>query len=111
VELRSLFGSQSVETPGALNFSGIGDATIDAMIDGIIAADTREEMETRVRALDRVLRAMHIWVPNWYKGTHWIAYWDVFGRPDTKPAYDRGVDLWWFDRAKYDALRGQGALR
>ena len=29
---------------------------------------TASEMEVRVRALDRVLRSMHVWVPNWYKG-------------------------------------------
>jgi len=111
VELGTIFGSRSVDAPGSLNFSGVGNQTVDAMIEGIIAADTREEMETRVRALDRVLRAMHIWVPNWYKGTHWIAYWDVFGKPEAKPPYDRGIDTWWFDQVRYDALRDAGALR
>ncbi len=111
VELATIFGSRSVDAPGSLNFSGFGNETVDAMIEGVIAADTREEMETRVRALDRVLRAMHIWVPNWYKGTHWIAYWDVFGKPEAKPPYDRGIDTWWFDPVKYDALRNAGALR
>jgi len=111
VELGTIFGSRSVDAPGSLNFSGVGNETVDAMIEGIIAADTREEMETRVRALDRVLRAMHIWVPNWYKGTHWIAYWDVFRKPEAKPPYDRGIDTWWFDQVRYDALRDAGALR
>ena len=68
-------------------------------------------MEAHVRALDRVLRAKHIWVSNWTKGEHWVAYWDVFGRPDIKPPYVRGEDYWWFDQAKYDALVAAGALR
>ena len=58
-----------------------------------------------------MLRDKIIWVPNWYKGSHWIAYWDVFGHPDEKPPYDRGTDYWWFDQAKYDALVAAGALR
>ena len=47
-------------------------------------------MEVRVRALDRVLRAMQIWVPNWYSGKYLVAYWDVFGRPEEQPPYARG---------------------
>ncbi len=47
---------------------------------------------------------------NWFKGTHWLAYWDVFGKPAIKPEYDRGVDYWWWDEDKYQALKAQGAL-
>ncbi len=72
---------------------------------------SREEMEARVRALDRVLRGQHVWVPNWYKGEHWIAHWDVFGRPEEKPPYDRGDEFWWWDEEKYRALQEAGALR
>jgi microcin C transport system substrate-binding protein len=40
-------------------------------------------------------------VPNWYKGSHWLAYWDKFGQPPVKPKYDRGItDTWWYDDAK-----------
>jgi microcin C transport system substrate-binding protein len=111
IELRSLFGSASAESPGTLNFSGVTDPVVDALIEDVIAAETREEMEARVRALDRVLRYKQIWVPNWYKGAYWVAYWDVFGRPDAPPKYARGDSYWWFDQAKYDKLRAEGALR
>ena len=110
-ELRSLFGSAGAGQPGTLNLAGIADPVVDALIDEIVAADTRAAMEVRVRALDRVLRAMHVWVPNWYKGSFWIAYWDVFGRPDTKPPYARGDAYWWYDAQKAEALKAQGALR
>ena len=51
---------------------------------------------------------MHLWVPNWTKGSHTIAYWDIYGRPPEKPPYARGViDLWWQDQAKYDGLKDQ----
>jgi microcin C transport system substrate-binding protein len=54
---------------------------------------------TACKALDRVIRAGRYWVPHWYKASHWIAYWDVFGRPPTKPRYARGIpETWWFDR-------------
>jgi microcin C transport system substrate-binding protein len=51
--------------------------------------------------LDRVLRAEWFWVPSWQKASHWIAHWDKFGMPATKPKYDRGItDTWWYDAEK-----------
>ena len=72
---------------------------IDALVDKIIAADSRPALMTACKALDRVIRAGRYWVPHWYKASHWIAYWDVFGRPPTKPRYARGIpETWWYDR-------------
>ncbi|MCU0909353.1 MAG: extracellular solute-binding protein [Rhodobacteraceae bacterium] len=110
VELRTLFGTDGAAAEGSLNLSGVADPVVDALIEQIIAADSREEMAVRVRALDRVLRAMHIWVPNWYKGSHWVAHWNVFGM-DEKPAYARGDTWWWFDQPRFDALQAAGVLR
>ena len=84
---------------------------MDGIIELIIGAKSREELDGRVAALDRVLRAMQIWVPNWTKAAFWLAYWDVFGKPAEPPPYDRGDAYWWFDQAKYDKLKAQGALR
>lgn len=111
IELRLLFGSESAEAKGSYNLSGVKDPGVDALIEEIIASKTREDMEARVRALDRLLRHMQIWVPNWSKAAYWIAYWDVFGFPEKPPAFSRGDEAWWFDQAKYDKLRAEGALR
>jgi len=71
------------------------------MIDRIIAADNRAALTTACRALDRLIRSGRYWVPHWFKASHWIAYWDVFGRPAKKPRYARGVlETWWYDRDK-----------
>lgn len=99
--LRVFFGSESASKPGTYNLSGIASPAIDGLIDKVVEAKTREELNVAGRALDRVLRAEQFWVPNWYKGSHWLAYWDKFGRPETKPKYDRGItDTWWYDEAK-----------
>lgn len=111
VELRTIYGSQGAEAAGSYNFSGVADPAVDGIIELIVAARTREELDGRVKALDRVLRAKQIWVPNWSKGSFWIAYWDVFGRPAQPPEYSRGDAYWWFDQAKYDKLKSEGALR
>ena len=101
VELRSYFGSQAADLGGSLNLAGVKDPAVDALIEKVVAAKSREDITIAARALDRVLRAGHYWVPHWYKASHSVAYWDKFGRPETKPKFDRGIlDTWWFDEAK-----------
>jgi len=59
---------------------------------------------TAARALDRILRAGHYWVPHWFKASHTVAFWDKFSWPETAPRYARGIiDTWWYDSDK--ALR------
>ncbi len=101
VELRSYFGSAAAKMSGSLNLAGISDPAVDTLVERVIAAKSRDELNTAARALDRVLRAGHYWVPHWYKASNNIAYWDKFSRPETKPRFDRGIlDTWWYDEAK-----------
>jgi microcin C transport system substrate-binding protein len=101
VELQSYFGSAAANMDGSLNLAGIADPAVDALIERVLAAKSRDELETAARALDRVLRAGHYWVPHWYKASHHTAHWDKFSRPETKPRFDRGIlDTWWYDEAK-----------
>jgi microcin C transport system substrate-binding protein len=99
--LRRFFSSADADRPGSNNLAGIKNRAVDALIEKAIAAESRAELETCCRALDRALRALRVWVPQWFKGSHTIAYWDVFGRPATKPRYARGVfETWWIDEDK-----------
>jgi len=110
VELRSYFGSDAAKMDGSLNLAGIEDPAVDALIERVIAAKNRDELTTASRALDRVLRAQHYWVPHWYKASHNIAYWDKFSRPETKPRFDRGIlDTWWFNKEKAANLKTAAA--
>jgi microcin C transport system substrate-binding protein len=99
--LRNYFSSQAAAMRGSQNLAGISDPIIDALIDKIIAADNRTNLTTACRVLDRMIRTGRYWVPHWYKASHWLAYWDVFGRPATKPRYARGIpETWWYDHEK-----------
>jgi microcin C transport system substrate-binding protein len=99
--LRGYFSSQAASTKGTRNLAGIADPAIDALIEKIIAANSRGELVFAARALDRVIRSGYYWVPHWYKASHWVAYWDVFGRPPATPRYARGIpETWWYDRDK-----------
>jgi microcin C transport system substrate-binding protein len=111
VELRTILGSAGANAKGTLNMAGVADPAVDGLIEAVIGAHSRAEMTTAVHALDRVLRAKLIWVPNWNRNTYWLAYWDIFGMPAKPPAYARGDDEWWLDRAKWDKLHAEGALK
>jgi microcin C transport system substrate-binding protein len=105
-ELVGSLGSRSAKENGSFNISGIALPVVDALINKMINAKSREELLFVGRALDRVLRAEHIWVSNWGKASHWIVYWDVFERPQVKPDYDRGIDdTWWVDAEKAKTLK------
>ena len=106
--VRQFWHSSSATRTGSNNLAGIADPCVDALIEAMLAAGDREALTHAAHALDRVLRAGRWWVPHWYKPSHWIAAWDVFGRPETKPRYDRAVESsWWIDEAKARAL-GKG---
>ena len=107
--LRSYFSSPAAATKGSNNLSGMADPAIDALIDKIVAANSRTELVTACRALDRVIRAGRYWVPQWNKASHWIAYWDVFARPERKPGFARGApETWWHDAERAGKLQQAG---
>jgi microcin C transport system substrate-binding protein len=107
--LRSYFSSRTASVKGSPNMAGITDPVVDALIEQVIAAQTRPALVTAARALDRVIRSGRYWIPHWYKAAHWCAYWDVFSRPASKPRYARGApETWWFDREKATKLERSG---
>jgi microcin C transport system substrate-binding protein len=81
------------------------------MIQVVQAAQTREDMVAAVNALDRVLRSMRFWVPQWYKDVHTVAYYDMYEYPEPLPPYALGqTDFWWYVPEKGEALRAAGAF-
>jgi microcin C transport system substrate-binding protein len=107
--LRSFFSSRTAAVPGSNNLAGMADPAIDALIDAIVAAQTRPALVTACRALDRVIRTGRYWIPHWYKASHWIAYWDVFGHPAAQPRYFRGIpETWWYDPGRAAKARPAG---
>lgn len=108
--MRAIFTSEAARLRGSQNLSGIADPAVDALVDKALAANTREELTTACRALDRVLRAIRPWVPQWFSASHRLAYWDMFGRPESgKPRYDRvDLSIWWRDAEKARRIGREG---
>jgi microcin C transport system substrate-binding protein len=106
VELKAFWGSEAAKTNGSFNLAGIADPVLDQLIERVIKARSRAELIVATRACDRVLRAGHYWVPQWYKGAHNLAFWNKFGWPKVKPKYERGaLDTWWYDAEKDAKLK------
>ncbi|HEY6918633.1 MAG TPA: ABC transporter substrate-binding protein, partial [Tabrizicola sp.] len=65
-----------------------------------------------VKALDRVLRSEFVLVPRYYKKDNWVAYYDMYDRPETLPPYAVGeLGFWWYNPEKAEALKASGALK
>lgn len=94
-EQRYFWGSESAATNGSWNFSGIQSPAVDALIEAVIRAESQEELETAVHALDRVLLWYHLVIPHWYTPDQAFVYWDKFGIPEEVPLKGTNLLTWW----------------
>jgi microcin C transport system substrate-binding protein len=93
------------------NRMGYAEPAVDRLLKVIEAAKTRDDMQVAVRALDRVLRSQHIWVPRYFKRDNWVAYFNMYEHPETLPPFAVGeLSIWWYNAEKADALKARGAL-
>ena len=108
--LKQYFGSESADI-SLFNLAGYRSEAADRLIEDVIAAGDRKTLNDATRALDRVLRAEVFWVPQWFRNTHNIAYYDMYRYPDNLPPYALGIlDFWWFDQDAFARLKAEGAF-
>jgi len=108
--LRQYF--HSVQGDGSLfNPAGVSNPAIDVLVEAVVNAETQEELNIAVRALDRVLRWERFRVPQWTNSNYWFAYYDMYRHPDELPPYNSGfLDVWWIDPDAEAGLRAEGAF-
>jgi microcin C transport system substrate-binding protein len=101
-EQRGYWGSQAADEAGSFNLIGIKNPAVDAMIEQIVFAKNRADLEAATHALDRILLWNHYVVPQWTYGKVRTARWDRFGHPDPMPKYGRAAfpNVWWWDADK-----------
>lgn len=110
-ELKQYYGSETADV-SVFNRMGLKSPAVDRLIEVVLAADSNDALTQATHALDRVLRAERFWVPQWYKNTYTVAYFDMFEHPETQPPYALGeLDFWWYNAEKAAALKAAGALR
>ena len=108
-EQRNFWSTEAADTPGSRNLPGIKDPVIDALIDQIIRAPSREALVTATRALDRALLWGHYVIPHWHIRVTRAASWNKFSRPETEPRFGLDLFTWWVDPVKLAALEDRGA--
>jgi microcin C transport system substrate-binding protein len=104
-EQRDMWSSAVADVPGSRNTAGIRNPVVDAMIDKVITAETREQLETAVHALDRVLLWGHYVVPHFVDDSYRVAYRNKFSRPEVLPEEGPDFMAWWVDPVKVAALQ------
>ncbi len=95
-EQRDFWSSAKADMQGSRNYIGIKDPVIDALIELVITAPSREELVYRTRALDRALLAGNYVIPHWHVD-HWrIAYWNKLKRPETLCGITPAISTTWW---------------
>ncbi|SEJ07721.1 peptide/nickel transport system substrate-binding protein [Cribrihabitans marinus] len=100
-EQQLYWGSDAADTPGTRNLMGVASPAADAMIDAMLASDSREDFIAATRALDRVLTAGRYVIPIWSFEVGRIAHAKELKHPETFPLYGDGPDympgFWWYE--------------
>ena len=94
----------AADSAGSRNLAGVRDPVVDELIGLMLRSDSREQLNQRTRALDRVLSWGHYVVPHWHIRADRVLYWDKFGMPKTSVRTGVMTDRWWFDEERASAL-------
>lgn len=106
-EQRDFWGSYVANVRGSRNLIGIEDPVVDELIEMLIKAKTRTELETITKCLDRILLWGHYVIPQWHHNKDRIAYWTFLERPEVTPKYGTSLFSWWVDAEKAEEIQGK----
>lgn len=91
------WGSAAADAPGTRNYMGAKEPAIDAMIEAMLAARTREDFIAAVRAMDRVLLSGAYMIPLYHQPEQWVALWRKVRMPETGSLYGYRSSTWWIE--------------
>jgi microcin C transport system substrate-binding protein len=102
-EQRDFWHSSAADRPDSRNVIGLRDPAIDALVDTVISARSREALITSTRALDRALQWGYYVIPNWNLDYFRVAYSKHLAHPARNAPYGLPLDAWWDKRSTRDA--------
>jgi len=97
VEQVGRWGSVSKDAQGSWNYAGVAEPAVDAAIDGLLNARSREDFVDAVRAYDRILLSGAWVVPLYHQPEQWVGRWSRIGRPQTTPIGGYQLTTWWHE--------------
>ena len=106
-EIRQYWGSQAADEKMSSNTQYIKNPIVDALIEKVIEAESREDKIVACNALDRVLLWNYYSINLYFWNRELLTYWDRFGMPETQPKWEpfSPRDTWWIDPQKDAIIR------
>ena len=95
IEQLGRWGSQAARVEGSFNLAGVADPAVDAAIEAMLNARTKEDYVAAVRVLDRLLISGSYIIPTQHSAERWMAYWNYLGRPEKTPLAGYQLSAWW----------------
>ncbi len=89
------WGMKSADRESSLNYAGAKLPAIDAMIDAMLAARSRDDFVSAVRALDRVLLSQAYVLPLFNQPEQWVARTSQVKRPNTTALFGFQPETLW----------------
>jgi len=101
--MRAQFTSRYANQPNMINYAGISNPVVDALVEKVATADNEAAMNAAGQALDRVLLWNFYLIPDGHPVGRHLAYWDRFGHPPLGAENMNWTGfpyLWWLDEAR-----------
>ncbi|RVC60011.1 ABC transporter substrate-binding protein, partial [Mesorhizobium sp. M4B.F.Ca.ET.088.02.2.1] len=95
IEQIGRWGSSAARAEGSFNLAGVADPAVDAAIDAMLRARSKEDYVAAVRVLDRLLISGNYMVPMQYNAQQWLAYWNYLEHPQKTPIFGYQLPSWW----------------
>ncbi|MER8788273.1 extracellular solute-binding protein [Mesorhizobium sp. M0983] len=95
IEQTGRWGSAAAKAEGSFNLAGVADPAVDAAIEAMLRARSKEDYVAAVRVLDRLLISGNYMVPTQHNNRQWLAYWKYLEHPQKTPIYGYQLPTWW----------------
>jgi len=102
------WSAASADREGSFNYAGVKSEGVDATIEAMLAAHSRAECVSAVRALDRLLLSGRYGIPLYFAPKQWIAAWAHLRQPPGSTLYGARLETWWAGDERSAAMRHQG---
>ncbi|BCG73463.1 ABC transporter substrate-binding protein [Mesorhizobium sp. 113-1-2] len=89
------WSSEAARAEGSFNLAGVADPAVDAAIEAMLRARSKEDYVAAVRVLDRLLISGNYMVPMQYNTQQWLAYWNYLEHPQKTPLFGYQLPTWW----------------
>jgi peptide/nickel transport system substrate-binding protein len=95
IEQLGRWGSAAANAEGSFNLAGVADPAVDAALEAMLEARSREDYVAAVRVLDRLLISGNYMVPMQHNTQQWLAYWNFLEHPKKTPISGYRLPTWW----------------